>query len=389
MGGKKKEGRVPIWARQSEPLVIVKPRAVLWKFAFIALAAGGLIAGGIAISRRLDWWPFAERLRTFAGLAGSWSPLLSSLLLVGIVVILVLWKLPALQVARSRALTDEKRFDRENEARKTLAQILAGVFVLAGLYSSVQTFNLSREGQITDRFTKAIEQLGALDGTGQPKLEVRLGGIYALERIARDSERDHWAIMDVLTTYVREHSPEKRGDQKTQETTRTPKTPVNAQEEKTRVGADIQAILTVLARRESRYDKGPLDLSNIEVHGAILRRANLSSANLNGANLNGANLSWAGLNGANFSRAFLTAANLRNANLTRAILSKAWLFEADLSAADLSGANLSGADLSRANLTGADLSGAKDLIQEQIESTYGDAQTKLPSSLKKPNDWLK
>ncbi len=38
-------------------------------------------------------------------------------------------------------------------------------------------------------------------------LEVRLGGIYALERIARDSPKDHWTIMEVLTAYVRENSP--------------------------------------------------------------------------------------------------------------------------------------------------------------------------------------
>src|SRR5262249_47028306 len=101
---------------------------------------------------------FTEHLRHFAAAAlnRNWSPpLLTSLLFAGIVLLLVLWKVPALQVGRTKALTDENRFERENEARKTLAQILAGVFVLAGLYSSMQTFNLSREGQITDRFTKA------------------------------------------------------------------------------------------------------------------------------------------------------------------------------------------------------------------------------------------
>src|SRR3982751_6161439 len=38
---------------------------------------------------------------------------------------------------------------------------------------------------------------------GGPNLEVRLGAIYALERIPRDSERDHWPIMEVLCAYVR------------------------------------------------------------------------------------------------------------------------------------------------------------------------------------------
>ena len=44
-----------------------------------------------------------------------------------------------------------------------------------------RTHELAERGQVTDRFTKAIEQLGS------DKLDVRIGGIYALERIARDS----------------------------------------------------------------------------------------------------------------------------------------------------------------------------------------------------------
>jgi uncharacterized membrane protein (DUF485 family) len=163
-----------------------------------------------------------------ANVASTWSwilthpqPLPEVLVVVGILVVLALWLLPKWQAARSQGLTSENRFDRENEARKTLAQIIGGVFVLAGLYSSLQTFSLQqhtfdlqRESQITDRFTKAIDQLGAvepaqLDADGKPKinLEVRLGGIYALERIARDSPTDHWTIMEVLSTYVRENSP--------------------------------------------------------------------------------------------------------------------------------------------------------------------------------------
>ena len=55
---------------------------------------------------------------------------------------------------------------------------------------------------MTDRYTKAIEQLGS------DKLDVRIGGIYALERVARDSARDHPTVMEVLTAFIREHSRE-------------------------------------------------------------------------------------------------------------------------------------------------------------------------------------
>ena len=59
----------------------------------------------------------------------------------------------------------------------------------------------AEQGHITDRFTKAIEQLGSKE------MAVRLGAIYALERISRDSPEDHWTIMEVLTAYVRDNAP--------------------------------------------------------------------------------------------------------------------------------------------------------------------------------------
>ena len=70
----------------------------------------------------------------------------------------------------------------------------------AGVHRAELT--LSREGQVTDRYTKAIEQLGS------DELDVPIGGIYALERVARDSARDHPTAMEVLTAFIREHSRE-------------------------------------------------------------------------------------------------------------------------------------------------------------------------------------
>jgi len=55
-----------------------------------------------------------------------------------------------------------------------------------------------------DRYTKAIKQLGS------DKLDVRLGGIYALERVAHDSARDHPTVVEVLTAFIREHSHEQQ-----------------------------------------------------------------------------------------------------------------------------------------------------------------------------------
>jgi hypothetical protein len=54
--------------------------------------------------------------------------------------------------------------------------------------------------RITETFSNAIEQLGS------DKLEVRLGGIYALERISQESPQDHWTVMENLTAFVRERT---------------------------------------------------------------------------------------------------------------------------------------------------------------------------------------
>src|SRR5215469_5131756 len=170
--------------------------------------------------------------RVFAALS-SWY-LLMLLAVVGLVALLILWKLPIWQVSRVQGLESKERFDRVNEARKTLATILGGIVLLAGFFGTWQnlkvaqekvaqeTLRVSQEGQITDRFTKAIEQLGAVNAKDEKKMVVRLGGIYALERIANESEQDHWPIMEVLCTYVRNVAPIKR-QQSTQKNKHRPK----------------------------------------------------------------------------------------------------------------------------------------------------------------------
>ena len=119
-------------------------------------------------------------------------PLSLGILGVGLLYVL-LWKLPKRRVASVD--TEKDRVDLEWKARQTMAQIIGGAVLLCGLYFTSQTLRVSQEGQITDRFTKAIGQLG------DTHLEVRLGGIYALERIAKDSEKDHWTVMEVLTAF--------------------------------------------------------------------------------------------------------------------------------------------------------------------------------------------
>ncbi|HEX2222715.1 MAG TPA: pentapeptide repeat-containing protein, partial [Thermoanaerobaculia bacterium] len=183
-----------------------------------------------------------------------------------------------------------------------------------------------QQGHITDRLTKALEQLGSNDEA------VRLGAIYALERIAADSRCDHWPIMETLTAYVRARAPwppmvgaEPPAAEGASPTARIPPT-------------DVQAVLTVIGRRRRGYDA---EGRRLDLRRTDLRRTSLRGADLEGADLGGAHLEWA---------------DLREARLKRA-------------------------ELSDASLEGADLTGAKGLTQKQLEATFGDEKTKLPRRL--------
>ncbi len=67
--------------------------------------------------------------------------------------------------------------------------------------STAKNLEIAQEGLITERFSKAVELLGS------DKVDARLGGIYALERIARESKKDHWPIVEFYCLRARELSP--------------------------------------------------------------------------------------------------------------------------------------------------------------------------------------
>ncbi|MEU4836599.1 pentapeptide repeat-containing protein [Streptosporangium sp. NPDC023615] len=222
--------------------------------------------------------------------------------------------------------------------------IATGLIALVAVYYTARnadtarrTFRLGEQGHVTDRYTKAIEQLGS------DKLDIRLGGIYALERIARDSARDHPTVMEVLAAFVREHSHDTETDEAGKVKPPGPG-----------VRTDLQAALTVIGRRAVAHDTGAkINLASANLSSANLAHADLAGAHLADADLAGADLADANLAGADLADADLTDADLADANLTRANLTRT-----DLTDADLAGANLNGAKLTHAGLVGAGLVGA-------------------------------
>ena len=235
-------------------------------------------------------------------------------------------------------------------------------------------------------FHQAIEQLGATHGAGQPNREVRVGAMYALEKLSQANEEYTQVIMSLLSTYIRENAP-----QNTEKTTQEP------------IATDIQAAIAVIGRSQQNGKTIAINLSNSDLTEAHLTKANLTKANLTKASLIKASL-WraklieAYLNNADLTKADLIAADLSNAILNDANLTKAVLLDADLSMVILNDAilteavlfgsnlrlvkfkgaqltkailidtNLRGADLTNADLTKADLTKA-DLTEAVLWDT--------------------
>jgi uncharacterized protein YjbI with pentapeptide repeats len=308
----------------------------------------------------------------------------------------------------------------ENAIYGSVAQILGAFFFLVTAYLTLRNVRASEDKQVTERFSKAIDQLSS------DKSEVQLGGLYALERIARDSKTDHWTIMEVLTAFVLSKSALTSLEPTQQQT----------------VLSTIQAALSIIARRNTSHDppertlnlaglrcasvdlsEGKLAMTNFsqgylpdgKLVGANLDHTIFNDAILTSAFLDEAGLEWASLIKANLSKASLNRAQLQSANLSESKLDGATLIEANLHKADCSKANLSGsyltdvnltevilsnanltkatcirtnfykADLEGTNLCGANLSTAIALTQQQLDQAILDDRTQVPKGLKNPH----
>src|SRR4051812_21462772 len=116
-----------------------------------------------------------------------WSLLLVLILIASV---LVVWVLPSwLTRHPSTGLSAADRLKAANDTRVPLVALLAAIGTLGTAFLAFRSLALNREGQVTERYTRSVDQIGS-DST-----EVRVGGIYALERIGRDSSGDRRTVV--------------------------------------------------------------------------------------------------------------------------------------------------------------------------------------------------
>jgi hypothetical protein len=312
-----------------------------WAWPLVAAVAITLLTSALARRR----WPQPIRrvplgLIIFGGLYGLIAAIgpRQTLLVLGLAAVaglLAAWVLvlprrlaPSLPAETLDALEDRDRLELsdarlrlQNDLRTTALQAIGGLAVLAGAVLAFQqltadrqqattTQELTRQGQASERFTRAIDQLGS------DRPEVRLGGIYGLEQIAQQAPDNRLAVTEVLVAYLHRSSPR-------------PANPATQPAESLRVRVpEVQAALTVLVRRRPLVTDPPLDLRDLDLSGADvsgqvvlvnnrfgIREGDLRGADFRGANLRGATFSWVYLRKTDFRGADLRGADFQDVNV--------------------------------------------------------------------------
>ncbi|WP_369228907.1 pentapeptide repeat-containing protein [Streptomyces sp. R21] len=233
---------------------------------------------------------------------------------------------------------------------------------------------IAEQGQITERFTAAIERLGEDDE------ELSFGGVYALERIMEDSPRDQSRIVAVLSAFVRSHSRVPAGGFAVQKAGSAPPA----------LPPTVLAVIRVLADRPAGRDgSAVVDWSGSDLRGLQLAPqsavagappipaapfggARLKNSDLRGVQFSKMDLSRAFLNDARLAGATLTQVNLAGADLTKVHAEKATVRDSVLKEAILRGAQLTGTNFVRSDLNGAFLEEA-DLQETRFSSEDGES----------------
>jgi hypothetical protein len=289
-------------------------------------------------------------------LAGHWPRILAVGLFL-VVFVAPRWFVPARSAASlagvadptARGRLEDERLRLQHDVRTGLLQAVAGVAVIAAVAVTWQQLDTDRrqlrqqleaasQEQAGERFARALDQLGS------EQLDVRLGGIYGLERVAATA-----------ATQLSQNGAYYRGPEATTGSggLRGAEPPAS---DRVQVFEILSAYVRTTSHRPAVGPPGATDLqvSQPDVHAAavaLARRTVLAGdppLDLTGSLLPAARLGWARLAGADLREADLRGTSLQHATLAGAHLEQSLLCGTQFQGADLSGADLAGARASTA-----------------------------------------
>jgi hypothetical protein len=284
------------------------------------------------------------------------SAVVAAIAALAVAAALAVWLIPRRQRQRweRSGLVGKDLAELENSARSTLVQLLGGVALILTFVAtwlqisdtrkvSERTLRSSGEQQETERFTRAVEQLGST------KPAVRLGGIYGLQQVARDTPSRRETVAQLMVAYLRSNHRLRKGDRRLQGIELRIRSGISlCASSVAPPWPDTQAALSVLLGLP-RVVRSELDLAGVDLVGVRMNGADFSGAILRDASLAGAKLS-----NANFDHAQIpTGTDLRGACLRGARFNGTYIGLVRAEGADFSGADLTRAEVREEHLVGA------------------------------------
>jgi hypothetical protein len=133
---------------------------------------------------------------------GKWIGWLAQALAAIAIAIAVLAWVPGLFIPSGELdQSDRIRLLGEGAIRSTAIQLAGAAIVAIGILYTAGQLRISRETHYTERYAKAIDQLG------HSRPIVRVGAMFALRRLAENSAFDGPVVVEVLRSYLRLESP--------------------------------------------------------------------------------------------------------------------------------------------------------------------------------------
>lgn len=242
---------------------------------------------------------------------------------------------------------------------------------------------LAERGQITDRYSKAVEQLGNMDN-----VSVRIGGLYALQKVAKDSEEDLPTVQQVIANFIR-HPPYqkewaqmeekiKNGSRQYDEYIDCPDIYVAFE-----VFHSFQAQnLPSLKRTKFKFfDLRQINFSDLDFEESVFSTCYIEHGNLQYCNLDSSSFKDCDLSFSNFSQSSISFCHFLNCTLQGSELSNTFIGWTSFVSSNLEETYLDNSDLSSTSFMGSniskiDFSTSKNLEEDSIVAAWSWDDTK-------------
>jgi len=248
---------------------------------------------------------------------------------------------------------------------------------------------LAERGQITERFSLAVEQLDK-----EKNVSTRIGGLYALEQITKDIETYTPLVQNVIANFIRR--PPYDIIEITERTEELPEA---------RDCPDLHVAIEVF--QKLKCDKFPkseikgsiltcLDLSNIDIKGlnfdnskfdgSKIKYSKIENCEFRNCRFIKSDISHTKIKNSDFNNSYLLNTHFNFSNISSSLFQQTQFHNCDLSFSNFNDSTITYMSLKGTNISSCDFKNAYQLFQEQFDEAWAWSMNipSLPTGFKVP-----